>query len=101
MLVATGATIFRWMKVGTKELKNRLSYYLRKVRAGERVYVADRGRVIAELRPLLPAGDADEESLRELAEQGLLTLGEGKAGDSKPDRVGPGLQEALCERRLF
>jgi prevent-host-death family protein len=37
--------------VGVRELKNRLSEYLRLVRAGERVIVTDRGRPIAELRP--------------------------------------------------
>ena len=37
--------------VGIRELKNRLSEYLRLVRAGERVLVTDRGEVIAELGP--------------------------------------------------
>ena len=37
--------------VGVRELKNRLSEYLRLVRAGERVLVTDRGEVIAELGP--------------------------------------------------
>ncbi|MGB6992764.1 MAG: type II toxin-antitoxin system prevent-host-death family antitoxin, partial [Thermoanaerobaculia bacterium] len=36
--------------VGVRELKNRLSEYLRLVRSGEDVLVTDRGRVIAELR---------------------------------------------------
>ena len=36
--------------VGIRELKNRLSEYLRQVQNGERVLVTDRGRVIAELR---------------------------------------------------
>jgi antitoxin (DNA-binding transcriptional repressor) of toxin-antitoxin stability system len=35
--------------VGIKELKNRLSEYLRLVAAGERVLVTDRNRVVAEL----------------------------------------------------
>jgi antitoxin (DNA-binding transcriptional repressor) of toxin-antitoxin stability system len=35
--------------VGIKELKNRLSEYLRLVAAGERVLVTDRDRVVAEL----------------------------------------------------
>jgi len=37
--------------VAVKELKNRLSAYLREVARGERVFVTDRGRVVAELRP--------------------------------------------------
>ena len=36
--------------VGVKELKNKLSAYLREVRGGVRVLVSDRNRVIAELR---------------------------------------------------
>ena len=36
--------------VGVKELKNNLSAYLREVRRGTRVFVADRQQVVAELR---------------------------------------------------
>lgn len=44
--------------VGVRELKNRLSEYLRAVRRGERVLITDRGQVIAELRP--PGAPGDE-----------------------------------------
>ncbi len=37
--------------VGIRELKNRLSAYIRKVEAGDVVIVTDRGRVVAELVP--------------------------------------------------
>lgn len=37
--------------VGIRELKNKLSEYLRLVRAGERILVTDRGEVVAELGP--------------------------------------------------
>jgi prevent-host-death family protein len=37
--------------VGVRELKNRLSEYLREVRRGESVLVTDRGKVVAELSP--------------------------------------------------
>ena len=37
--------------VGVKELKNRLSEYLRDVRRGTRVLVTDRSTVVAEIRP--------------------------------------------------
>jgi len=79
------------MRVGTKELKNRLSYYLRRVRAGESVYVADRDQVIAELRPIGTPRNTEEESLRKLAEQGLMTLGRGKFRDFKPARIRKGV----------
>jgi prevent-host-death family protein len=38
-------------KVGIRNLKNNLSRYVRRVEAGERVAVTDRGRVVAELVP--------------------------------------------------
>jgi prevent-host-death family protein len=63
--------------VGVRDLKNRLSEYLRRVRLGESVLVTDRGEVVAELMPpgqgrpdpSVPAG------LQSLAKRGLLTLG--------------------------
>jgi prevent-host-death family protein len=63
--------------VGVRELKNRLSEYLRQVRAGEGVLVTDRGDVIAEITPPgyaqadrgVPAG------LAALARESLVTLG--------------------------
>ncbi len=36
--------------VGIRELKNRLSEYLHQVKAGEEIFVTDRGEVIAEVR---------------------------------------------------
>ena len=39
---------------GIREHKNRLSYYVRRTEAGERIAVTSHGRVIAELGP--PAG---------------------------------------------
>jgi len=40
--------------VGVRELKNRLSEYLRLVRKGEKILVTDRGEVVAELRQPVP-----------------------------------------------
>ena len=63
--------------VGIRELKNRLSEYIREVRAGEDLLVSDRGEVVAELTrprrheldPAIPPGLAD------LTRKGLATLG--------------------------
>jgi antitoxin (DNA-binding transcriptional repressor) of toxin-antitoxin stability system len=63
--------------VGVRELKNRLSEYLRQVRAGESVLVTDRGEVVAELSPpgrATTAGDLSP-ALIGLARRGLATLG--------------------------
>jgi prevent-host-death family protein len=61
---------------GLRELKNRLSEYIREVRRGERVLVTDRGVVVAELVPpgqapgaALPAG------LQALVSRDLATVG--------------------------
>ena len=43
--------------VGIRRLKNQLSRYVRRVAAGDRVLVTDRGRVIAALVPP-PSGEA-------------------------------------------
>jgi prevent-host-death family protein len=49
----TTVTTFRVMKnVGIRELKTRLSEYLRQVRKGRTLLVTDHGEVVAELRPV-------------------------------------------------
>jgi antitoxin (DNA-binding transcriptional repressor) of toxin-antitoxin stability system len=60
--------------VGVRELKNRLSEYLRLVRAGERVLVTDRGEVIAELGPPgeHQGPDAMPRKLREMIRDGRV-----------------------------
>ncbi len=59
------------------ELKNRLSEYVRLVRAGEVVMVTDRGEVVAEIRPPGSGlGGADRyPGLEALARQGGVSLG--------------------------
>jgi antitoxin (DNA-binding transcriptional repressor) of toxin-antitoxin stability system len=62
--------------VAVKELKNRLSQYLREVASGEIVLVTDRGKVVAELRRPSTGMPLDfDRSLEPLASQGLLVLG--------------------------
>lgn len=66
--------------IGVRELKARLSHYLRDVQAGEVVLVTDRGRVIAELRApgsAAPAQESDlDRRLRKLAERLPMKIGE-------------------------
>ena len=63
--------------VGIRELKNRLSQYIREVRSGESVLVTDRGEVVAELTPpgQGTADDAVPAALVALAKRGLATVG--------------------------
>jgi len=63
--------------VGIRELKNRLSDYIRRVRSGESVLVTDRGETVA---VLTPPGHVPSEvdvplALLALAKQGLVTIG--------------------------
>jgi prevent-host-death family protein len=61
---------------GVRELKNHLTSYLRRARAGERVVITDRGEPVAILAPLPDAARAEtvEESLARLAGRGALSL---------------------------
>jgi antitoxin (DNA-binding transcriptional repressor) of toxin-antitoxin stability system len=62
--------------VGVKQLKSRLSEYLRLVRGGETVLVTDRDEVVAELRPTRKQpsiADSLDEILDSLAERGEVT----------------------------
>lgn len=63
--------------VGTKVLKDNLSKYLRMVREGETILVADRDEVIAEIhRPVHPVGGKVsrwEAFLNDAARKGIIT----------------------------
>ncbi len=63
--------------VGVRELKNRLSEYIRQVRSGEGVLVTDRGVVVAELTPpgQAPTDLSVPPGLLALAKRELATLG--------------------------
>lgn len=57
--------------VGIRELKNRLSEYIRRVRSGETIQVSSHGVVVAELRSPEPDREADAPpGLRELVRRG-------------------------------
>lgn len=63
------------------ELKNRLSYYLRRVQRGDSILVCDRDRVIARIERA--GGDAsvpesDAEWLERLERRGVIRRGTGK-----------------------
>ncbi len=65
--------------VGIRELKDRLSHYVRLVESGESVLVTDRGSVVAELRPpgspgARPEVDPQATRLAELARKGRAVL---------------------------
>lgn len=81
------------MKVSIREMKDRLSEYLRRVGRGETVEVTRRGEVVAEVRA--PYGAAlrtdPPAGLRRLADGGVLRLGAENDPDlyPVPGRLGP------------
>lgn len=50
-----------------------MGQYLERVRGGETILVTDRGKPVAELRPVDLSGDPTEAALRRLAADGLVT----------------------------
>lgn len=87
--------------VGSRELKNRLGKYLRQVREGTTIVVTDRGRPVAELRPVPEAKTDLEARLRVLEAKGVITRGKGPLPPASPIRLkgGGSLAEAIIEDR--
>ena len=86
---------------GVREIKNRLSAYLRMVEAGERVAITHRGRIVAELGPPTHTteGEASAE-LRRRARAGTVRLGAPNRPDVyplSPTRVPSGTVQELLD----
>jgi len=98
-----GERRLKTVKIG--ELKNRLSYYLRRVQQGESILVCDRDRVIARIERVsqeasVPASDA--QWLDRLERRGMIRRGSGKlsrAWLAKRPRVKADVVAALLEQR--
>jgi prevent-host-death family protein len=79
-------------QVGLRELKNRLSEYVRLVRAGEHVEITDRGQAVAMLVSAIPAtGRSVSETLADLERRGLLRppIAKGRARYPRLPRIAP------------
>ena len=63
----------RCPSVGSRELKTRLGSYLRRVQAGVTLIVTERGRPVAELRPIGSGTRSLEDRLAELAAIGVVS----------------------------
>jgi prevent-host-death family protein len=90
--------------IGVKELKARLSEYLRLVKAGETILVTERNEIVAEMRPArrqLGPSDALEDVLDALAEAGEISrasLPKGSWGwRSSGLGLAPGTAQALLD----
>jgi len=90
--------------VGIKQLKARLSEYVRLAKAGETVLVTERDEVVAELRPSrrrTPLADRLEELLEALAAAGEISRSAQPKGDwtwhSRGLGLPPGAAQALLD----
>lgn len=87
------------MKAGVKELKNRLSYYLREVKKGENVLITERKKVVASI---VPVERAEEDSkLLSLVREGFAAWKGGKpSGSSRPVKIkGKTVSDIVLEDR--
>ena len=89
--------------VGVRELKNRLTYYLRQAKQGEELVVTDRGRPIALLQPMRSARQVEslEARLAQLAAQGRVALPDRKPlSRLRPVKVsGKSMSQTILEDR--
>lgn len=64
------------MVTGVRELKNKLSHYLREVKKGRSIVITERGKIVATIVPAQERATA--EKLQKLARSGLGTWRGGK-----------------------
>ena len=86
---------------GVREVKNRLSAYLRMAENGERVAITHRGRIVAELGPPTHTTEGEARAeLRRRARAGTVRLGAPNRPDVyplSPSRVPSGTVQKLLD----
>jgi prevent-host-death family protein len=85
--------------VGVRDLKNRLSHHLKRVRAGARLTVTERGKPIATLAPVEEKSDLAW--LHKMVAEGRAHWSGGKPTGSKnpPKNTGRPLSDIVIEDR--
>jgi prevent-host-death family protein len=85
--------------VGVRDLKNRLSHHLKRVRAGVRLTVTERGKPIATLAPIEEKDDLAW--LHKMVAEGRAHWSGGKPTGSKnpPKNTGKPLSDIVIEDR--
>ncbi len=68
----------------TYEAKAKFSEVMRKVRAGQRIVIAYRGREVAEIRPVQGRARSLENALAQLEDEGILSHAPKPAGNLRP-----------------
>ena len=69
------------MTVGVRELKSRLSEYLRQVKAGRTIVITEHGKTVGRI---VPAGQSLEEKLEAMRRAGLIEWSGKKLKPMKP-----------------
>ncbi|HEX7433624.1 MAG TPA: type II toxin-antitoxin system prevent-host-death family antitoxin [Anaerolineaceae bacterium] len=69
------------MRVGTRELKSKLSEYMRRVKAGETITVTEHGKVIGQIIPVKPT---IEERVQSMVAAGQADWNGMKMGPYRP-----------------
>ncbi len=97
--VATGDYNVAMISAGIKDLKNKLSYYMREVKKGEKVMVTEREKIIATIVPM-DRPDVDNKLLS-LVKEGFAVWKGGKpAGCKTPVKIkGKTVSEIVLEDR--
>lgn len=87
------------ISTGIKNLKNKLSYYLREVKKGEKILITEREKIIATIVPMERAGE--DANLLSLVREGFAVWKGGKpAGSKKPVKIkGKTVSEIVLEDR--
>ena len=88
------------LSIGVRELKARLSQYLKRARGGERILITDRGHAIAVLAPVTQAPSIEQ--VQKLVSCGMAHWGGGKPkGAARPARLkgGPSVAQTIVEDR--
>ena len=77
-------------RVGTRELKSKLSEYMRRVKGGETIIVTERGKTIGQIIPVKPT---IEEKLQSVVDSGLADWNGKKVKPGKPVAVNQGKKQ--------
>jgi len=89
------------LTVGVRELKARLSEYLRHVKSGQTVVITDRGVPVGRI---IPSGQSVEEKMLALADSGFLSWSGGKMEPIETIAVNRGdrlISDLIVEDRDF
>jgi prevent-host-death family protein len=87
------------IRVGTRELRNKFSEYMRRVKKGETIIVTERGKPVAQF---IPAGQSVEERIWAMVDAGLADWNGKKPKPYKPkiiNRTGKLMSDIVVEDR--